>query len=394
MLAMMAAMVVSLIGLSQARAARLSSSAVAHQSSHSQRSQIKHFRLPAGVYTASEEDLVVGTDGNVWFTYGKDYGLKRSGGVGRMTPTGHVTLFPVKLGSGEVADMASIIQGPDGALWFTLGRFAPAPVGRKAKGFGGAIGRITTSGAMTLFSLPTPLLSLGYVPCNGTYPPGQPHCEAWETSFPRGLTVGQEGDIWVAGGLDSIWRLSPVGEITTFQTPTPSSWPTGITSSPSGELWFSETNTNTYLYPPGTVGRITAAGGITELPPIAQAKVVGHRLSGSIAFADGAAWVGGEGFIAKVSSSGRTTKYPLGGVSQVWFGGAKDSKGNLWFVSSGYETHLVRRIVKITRTGRLSMVGPLLPALGFSASIAVAPNKAVWLTNPGAGYIIRVSVEA
>src|SRR3954470_10573964 len=68
-------------------------------------------------------EITSGPDGNLWFT--EQAGNK----IGRITPSGSVTDFPVSPGSRPTG----ITTGPDGALWFT-------------ELFGGRIGRITTAG--------------------------------------------------------------------------------------------------------------------------------------------------------------------------------------------------------------------------------------------------------
>jgi streptogramin lyase len=63
-------------------------------------------------------DITAGPDGNLWFTDG-------AGEIGRITPSGAITAFPVPDGAW------GITAGPDGNLWFT-------------EEGGGKIGRITT----------------------------------------------------------------------------------------------------------------------------------------------------------------------------------------------------------------------------------------------------------
>lgn len=53
-------------------------------------------------------------DGNLWFVV--NCCGERNGKIGRMTPTGQVTLFPVALGTSPAP---GITTGPDGNLWFT-----------------------------------------------------------------------------------------------------------------------------------------------------------------------------------------------------------------------------------------------------------------------------------
>src|SRR5437868_9389475 len=66
-------------------------------------------------------DLTAGPDGNLWFTDG-------AGEIGRITPSGAITEFPVSSGSFHIT------AGPDGNLWFTgysTGEIRPiTPAGR------------------------------------------------------------------------------------------------------------------------------------------------------------------------------------------------------------------------------------------------------------------------
>ena len=67
--------------------------------------------------------IVVGRDGNLWFT--EEYGNQ----IGRLTPEGRFTEFPVPTAG---SDPVSIVVGRDGNLWFIetvanqIGRLTPA----------------------------------------------------------------------------------------------------------------------------------------------------------------------------------------------------------------------------------------------------------------------------
>lgn len=77
--------------------------------------------------------LIGGPDGNIWF-------IDLGGHVGRMTPTGDVTLFTVATNAQNSTTGPSIGRGPDGNVWFS---YEP-----------GKIGRITPNGVVTQFTLP------------------------------------------------------------------------------------------------------------------------------------------------------------------------------------------------------------------------------------------------
>ena len=127
----------------------------------------KLFDVPG---TDSTWDIAVGKDGNLWFT---EY---KSQQIGRITPQGTITEFPVPnfpLG---------IAAGKDGNLWFTETR-------------NNKIGRITPQGAVTEFPLP------------GTD-------SGW------GITAGPDGNVWFTEEPNNqIGRITPTGVVTEFSLP-------------------------------------------------------------------------------------------------------------------------------------------------------------------------------
>ena len=107
--------------------------------------------------------------------------------------------------------------------------------GRRAvvhRGSGNKIGRITTAGVITEFTVPT------------------------ANSCPLGIAAGPDGALWFAEqNANKIGRVAAL--ITEVAVPTASSNPTGIAAGPDGALWFTESDGN-------NIGRITTAGVITE----------------------------------------------------------------------------------------------------------------------------------
>jgi streptogramin lyase len=132
--------------------------------------------------------ITTGPDGNLWFT-------EQAGQhIGRMTTTGIVTEF------GSDTGYRRIVSGPDGNLWFT--------------DMPDKVGKISTSGVITLYTLPT-------------------------SQFPDGITVGGDGNIWFVN------ELAPLlGKITTSGTVSEYPGCSGITDSgstiaagPDGKLY-------------------------------------------------------------------------------------------------------------------------------------------------------------
>jgi virginiamycin B lyase len=151
----------------------------------------------------------------------------------------------------------SIAAGPDCALWYTDAYTDSSGTGHNL------IGRITTAGSITKFSLPS----------------------GSRSEYPLAITAGPDGALWFTDFADKVGRITTSGSIEMFAVPagTFSSseypktwWPLGITVGPDGDLWFTGTN---------RLGRITTAGNVQEFP------IPGGALPNSIAVGpDGALW--------------------------------------------------------------------------------------------------------
>jgi streptogramin lyase len=159
-----------------------------------------------GIIGPSLKGITVGSDGNVWFT---NWGALGDF-IGRMTPTGDVTEFPLPFGT----DPVGIVNGPDGNLWFmaygsntidvmatsgTMLHQYPVPVSSGAGGLAlltditvgpdknlyfteqtGDIGEITTSGVVTITPVSTTITTV----------PGASGPQ------PLAITSGPDGNIW------------------------------------------------------------------------------------------------------------------------------------------------------------------------------------------------------
>jgi streptogramin lyase len=190
---------------------------------------LTEYAMPGNPY-----GITSGPDGNLWFT------VSGSGAsaVGRMTPTGTSTLFPVSSVSGF--GPANIVAGPDGNLWFTH------PNDDK-------VGKITPAGVVTEYSTAAGAL-------------------------PVGIAVGPDGNLWFTElNADKIGRVTTSGAVTEFPI-TAGSKPSLITRGPDGNLWFTSNQS-------GAIGRITTAGAATNFPVGPTSGV-----QGITAGPDGAIW--------------------------------------------------------------------------------------------------------
>lgn len=167
--------------------------------------------------------LAVGSDGNLWFTgvthfYHVLRGDSLTYFIGTITPGGSITNeFPISSAGDRIT------LGPDHNLWFTE---------KNAN----QIGRITISGVVTEFPIPT------------------------AGAGPDYITAGPDGNMWFTEpAADQIGEITTAGVVTEFAILTAASAPAGIAAGPDGNVWFTEKSSN-------KIGRITSSGVITEFP--------------------------------------------------------------------------------------------------------------------------------
>jgi streptogramin lyase len=141
-----------------------------------------------------------------------------------------------------------ITTGPDGALWFT-----DVFNGRE-------IGRITTDGTITEFT----------VPVNSGY----------------GIAAGSDGNLWFPDSARTeMWRLTPDGEFTAFPV---SGYPIYPTAGPNGNVWFGEYIVDHFVVS-AKIGEIAPDGSVTEFDlPLTGSP---QNISGIAAGPDGNIWV-------------------------------------------------------------------------------------------------------
>ena len=222
--------------------------------------------------------LVTGPDGNLWFADGGD--------VGRMTPTGQVTFFPVGPSGGIGAEPVAIAAGPQGALW-------TACQGTHE------LAKVTTDGTVTQFPVPV----------------GDPN-----SSTPYAIAAGPDGNLWYPDDDgDFIGRMTPTGTVQTFPVPA-GTRPQAITAGPDGAMWFSNYT--------GGLGRISTSGQVQIFPFGANA----HALTvGS----DGNIWlVDISGLVGRVTPAGVATVYPLPDRTVVPAAITGGPDGGIWFTES------------------------------------------------------------
>ncbi|HEU5199028.1 MAG TPA: hypothetical protein VFU32_05295, partial [Ktedonobacterales bacterium] len=309
-------------------------------------------------YACNPADITTGPDGNLWFT--ESTGNK----IGRVTPAGRIQEFslPTTCDNSLGCGPTGITSGPDGALWFT-------------ESLGNQIGRMTPTGSIREFPLPTTCpqdvtglslagggsttfsafaqgqgeTALATVPRarEGTRQPGD---EEVGGCHPTGITTGPDGNLWFTESLaDQIGRVTPDGSFQEFRLPTycgyagpeDDCYPNGITTGPDGNLWFTESAGD-------KIGRITPSGSIQEF-----------RLPTCGAYC-----------------------YPVGITS--------GPDGNLWFTES-----LGNQIGRMTPAGSFQNF-PLPTTCHYSLkcgpeSIITGPDGALWFTESTGNQIGRIT---
>jgi streptogramin lyase len=211
-------------------------------------------------------DITTGPDGNFWFTEGRSGSPSQ---IGRITPTGTITEFSLPT---DYAVPSGITMGPDGNLWFTEQGTS-------------RIGKSTLTGTITEFPLPATTFPAGrqptYIASSGS--------AVWFTEY----------------GPNAIGQMSISGASATYPVPStdPSYGPLGIARGTDGSIWFTELGTN-------KIGHVTALGGIAEYP----LPTVGSQPYRITLEPDGNMWFTESGArqVASITSTGVITEYPVG----------------------------------------------------------------------------------
>ena len=273
--------------------------------------------------------LVVGPDGAVWFTE-----AECTSGIGRLSKKGEWQHWPIT-GNCESQPLA-ITKGSDGNFWFA--------------DVWSSYGRITPTGQITTFKMPTP-------------------------SYPSGITSGPDGNLWLAAsspGLNPfIAKIKTDGsELAEYPLPR-GEQPRGIVTGPDGAIWFTENL---------GIGRMTTSGKLTEFPlPDGNGSGMPYQIAVG---PDRNIWFveyipEGDGRIGRLTPSGHLTEFATPGMGGLqWITAGPDNA--LWFTASHSD-----QIGRITVDGAVSAYA--VPSLRAQpVGIAVGPDGNIWFAEePG-----------
>ncbi len=286
---------------------------------------VSEYPIPTPMSDASF--ITVGPDGNVWFT-------EHDGdNIGKITPDGTITEFPIPVGSHP----NGITAGPDGQIWFTERSTSK-------------IGRMTVAGDVTgEFSV-------------------SPGCQ------PAEIVAGPDNRLWFVE-----YSCPAVGAITTDGVVTEYSIPAGtgrtfITSGPDARIWFTEDNYK--------IGAITTGGAFTPY----TLPIDSQNLRGITTGPDGKLWVTGyqnANRIGQVDTSGNLVQQVR--VSDVPYGIIAGPDGNLWFTLG------LSKIGRITTSGIVSEFS-VPTANSAPDTITVGPDGNIWFTEEYGNQIGKLHV--
>jgi streptogramin lyase len=287
------------------------------------------------VATASAEEITVGPEGDIWFT---EAGVNA---VGRITPEGAITQYPVRTPD---SGPNQITAGPDGDLWFTQQQ-------------ADEIGSITPDGAIRELPIPTPAV---------------------------GIAVGADGGIWFTErslGPGTIGRLIPGGGLQEFPVSRVYSAPASVAAGPEGNIWFTDVPSGSK----SKIGRITPAGAVAQfpLPPFQYASDITAGPGGEIWFTVmGSSTT--KAAVGRISFTGAITETHIPGNFDVLGGITAGPEGNVWFADT-----LEDEIRRITPAGTLSE----WEVSDSPQGVAAAPDGDIWFTESPDTKIGRITPQ-
>ncbi len=185
-------------------------------------------------------DIVAGPDHNLWYTANAD------SWIGQITTSGVITQFAAgDCGPrGLPVQPGAIAVGPDNNLWYTVTAPANCP----------ALGQMTTSGSVTMYTIPAPATDVAAGPDGnvwftsasgvGEINPVTGNVSIFNTNAP-GTSIAPSpcaNDLWFTSGSGSVGKITTSGTESLYSLPTAGSDPDDITGAPGGTVFLTEPN--------------------------------------------------------------------------------------------------------------------------------------------------------
>lgn len=301
--------------------------------------QFNEYALPSG---SKPYGVVAGFDEKAWFT---EAGTRK---VGTTPITGEpLTEYSV----GASGEPQAITSGPDHNLWFTKSSTE--------------IGRLTTAGALTTFTLPA------------------------NTYTSSGITTGPDGNIWFTEAgpeVNKVAKMNTSGTVLA-QYAAGSGPPNGIVSGPDGNLWVAQSAVGSN--PGNSIAKYTPGTGVK----ISYALPVNSHPYGITVGADGNLWFTETGTdkVGKITTSGTITEYalPAGSEPRGLTSYETVSIKKLWVAERG-----TSKLAEISTEGVIKEVA--LPVGSQPESVSIGPpdscqnqKPCFWVTEPGTNKVLR-----
>jgi streptogramin lyase len=364
---------------------------------------LAEFNLPAG---ASATSLIDGPDGALYFAETTTTGQK----IGRITTSGTITTTPVN----TAGDISSMALAANGTIWFSISDGALG------------VGKLTPSGQVTIIN------------------PGMDGLSA--NAIPNEMTDSPDGSVWFLdhySGSPGVGEISPSGTISEYPDSNGSA-PEDLAVGAGNKLWFTTREvamaqpagvgvanpgapantpatvfaTNSVPFPatmpsgitdgpdgnvwftdqgsPSGVGRVTPAGTVSEFG-MSNGLQMNAAPDAAISGPGGNVWFddqyGTNPAVGKVNPAGQITEYPIAGEPWDLTIGID---GNLWLPtgnSDGTDTGVAR----VTPAGKIDIFSAgLNPSAVVEdlTNIASGPDGNLWFIDRGTPFaIVRADVQ-
>jgi streptogramin lyase len=229
-----------------------------------------------GASSPSNQGIVAGPDGNMWYTDYSDSDLIK------MTMGGSTHVYPLQSGGSQVFP-TGIGVGSDGKFYIGLYSLSK-------------IGVATTSGAFSTIAIPS-----------------------GDRIYNGNPALGSDGNIWFAE-LSHIARITPSGTVTEYPYPNGETNNTSgaVAAGSNGDVWVSD----------------SASDVVDDVDPD-TGDIVAYRVpcgpDGIAAASDGNLWLACSSTIVRLTSGGNTTSYFAPYISQYPTAFTVGPDGNPWF---------------------------------------------------------------
>ena len=235
---------------------------------------ITEYPIPNSYLITANNGLILGPDGNIWFSNANYGNGITNGSIGNITPQGVITQYQIPNDGVDYTSATTICLGPSGDIWF--GTFNT--INRNG------IGKLDINGNFTIYpyiSDDTYLYSMCLGPDNNIWALGAAYdggIYTFSTSVSAGTIINQYSipnnnlniickgtynELWFTDvGNNAIGRINTSGEIFEYPIPTSNSNPSGICVGPdNNSIWFSENPNFTY----GQLGTIQNLSRFTHI---------------------------------------------------------------------------------------------------------------------------------